>query len=371
MNEKSIINNLSTISLPQIKERIKRIIEDIPKEKGKIITYSKNFTLSLSNYCINQCKYCFYNHKIFSETGNKNTILLENDKISILVENALKYDCKEGLLISGEDPGSFPEVKVKLERLKIRNYIFYVKKVCDFLLNKKILPHINIGLVKIDDFKILKEYTASMGLMLESTSPRLYEKGGVHENSPSKLPNKRIKHLINAGKLKIPFTTGLLIGIGESLKDRIKDLLLIKNIHEKYGHIQEIIIQNFEKKEGINYQPKRKVPIEELLKITGIARIMFNNEISIQVPPNLISGFEKDFIEMGINDFGGISPITIDHINPKKKWPQIENLKKICKMNGYNLKERLAVYDKFKNNSSFLSKRVRNIIHKYTQIKEI
>ncbi len=363
MNYKFVSKNISNLSIIKLKEKIKNLREDLPKDNRNTITFSKNFTLSLSNYCINQCNYCYYNHRIESK---KNTILLDLDNIKNITNNALQYECKEGLILSGEKPDSFPEVKEKLERWNIQNYITYIKDICDYLLDKSILPHINIGLMKFKDFILLKEFTASMGLMLESTCLRLYKNGGVHQKSPSKLPNVRIDHIIKAGKLKIPFTTGLLLGIGEDFKDRIKDLLLIKKIHEKYGHIQEVILQKFESKEVINYKPKNELSIKEYLKITAIARIIFRNEIPIQVPPNLIKGFEKEFIEMGVNDFGGISPITPDFINPKKKWPQIDKLKHICNNLGYNLKERLPIYKKFITKRFFLSNRIKNIIENYS-----
>lgn len=368
MIETSHIEELSKLSISKLKERIRLIKEEIPEEKRKIITYSKNFTLSLSNYCSNFCKYCFYNYKVLVDTDKQNTTLLDKKEIKSLINDAIKYDCKEGLLLSGDNPESFLEVRTELQKLGFDRYINYVKDICDLLLKKNILPHINIGLLNTKQFKVLKDFTASMGLMLESTCADLFKKGGVHENSPGKLPERRKKHLINAGKLKIPFTTGILIGIGESLNDRISDLFLIKDIHEKYGHIQEVIIQNFEPKKGISYQPKRKILLEEFLKIAGIARVIFQNEISIQVPPNLIRGNEKMFIEMGINDFGGISPVTIDFINPKNKWPQIGFLTRICENIGYKLKERLPVYPKFINKSSFLSNKIKKVVNKYSLI---
>ena len=155
----------------------------------------------------------------------------------------------------------------------------------------------------------------------------------------------------------------MLLGIGESFEDIIRDLLLIKSIHDKYGHIQEVIIQNFVKKEDIPYQPKKLISFQEMLKITGIARIIFKNDIAIQVPPNLITGLEEEFIEMGIDDFGGISPFSIDYINPEKQWPQIKKLLKICKDKGYSLKERLPIYDKFIRKENFCPENIKKVIN--------
>ena len=153
-----------------------------------------------------------------------------------------------------------------------------------------------------------------------------------------------------------------MLGIGENLDDRINDLYLIKEIHEEYGHIQEVIIQNFVNKKGITYSPENPLIIEDMLKIIGIARLIFGNEIAIQVPPNLIAGYEKDFIEMGIDDFGGISPFTLDYINPENEWPQIDQLESICTEQGFILKERLPIYDKFITRKDFCPENIKKVI---------
>jgi len=356
------VEYLKDLSIKDLKAKIREIKVQLPQEQRNIITYSRNFTISLSNYCQNQCGYCFYNYKIPKINGNDNVILINNEDIVDLVQKALQYNCKEALLMSGENPESFQEVKTELESRDCHDFIRFVIDICTYLLDLNLLPHTNLGVLSYEELKQLKEYNASMGLMLESTSMKLFNKGGVHEFSPGKLPEKRIRHIKDAGRLKIPFTTGLLLGIGESFEDRIKDLYLIKDIYHQYGHIQEVIIQNFVYKERIAYNPKNPITIEELVKIAGIAKIIFGNEISIQIPPNLIAGYEKEFLKIGIDDFGGISPITKDFINPKNPWPQIEHLKKICKMNGYTLKERFPIYDKFISKTEFISNKVKKII---------
>ncbi len=356
------MNNLKSLSISDIKEKVRNIKAQLPIEDQKIITYSKNFTLSLSNYCQNQCGYCFYNYKVPKLGGEGNVIILGNDQMVTLVQKALNFNCKEALLMSGEKPDSFQEVKVELENRNCRDFIEFVKDICSYLLDFKLLPHINIGILNFEEMKELKNYSASMGLMLESTSMDLFKKGGVHEKSLGKIPTKRIEHINNAGRLKIPFTTGLLLGIGETFEDRIRDLFLIKKIHETYGHIQEVIIQNFVSKEGIPYQAKIPITITEILKIAGIAKMIFENEIAVQVAPNLIAGYEKDFIEIGIDDFGGISPFTLDYINPEKKWPQINRLKSICEEEGYKLKERLPIYDKFVKSHEYCPETIKKTI---------
>ena len=315
MNEKKI-KQLKSLTVKKLRINAIDIKAQIPKEIRYVITYSKNFTLSLSNYCINQCGYCFYNYKIPKSRGKGNVILLSKDQIVNLIQKALQYNCKEALIMSGECPESFLEVKKELEKRKCKDFVEFVKSIGTHLLESNILPHANLGYLTYNEIKDLKKYNASMGLMIESSCKSLTNPGGVHENSPSKSPENRIKHIVNAGKLMIPFTTGLLLGIGEKFQARVNDLLLIKELHQKYGHIQAVIIQNFTEKPGIQYRPKNLIPIEETLKTAGIAKLILGNEIVIQVPPNLIQNYEKEALEMGVDDFGGVSPFTFDYINP-------------------------------------------------------
>ncbi|MFW9894960.1 MAG: 7,8-didemethyl-8-hydroxy-5-deazariboflavin synthase subunit CofG [Candidatus Thorarchaeota archaeon] len=356
------IESLNNLTLEDLKKEVRVIRSYLPNNERFQITYSKNFTLSLSNYCQNYCGYCFYNHRIPKPNGEGNIVLLENEHLESSIQKGISYNCKEALLMSGERPNSFNKVKNEIEKREYEDFIEFVIDISSYLLEFKILPHINLGVLTYDELNKLKTCSASMGLMLESTNLELFKKGGVHEYSPGKIPDRRIEHIKNAGKLKIPFTTGLLIGIGESFEDRIKDLVLIREIHEEYSHIQEIIIQNFVHKKGIHYNPREEVSIKDLLKIVGIAKFILGNEITIQVPPNLIQGYEREFIEMGVNDFGGISPFTIDYINPKKKWPHIEELNKICRKEGYILKERLPIYDKYIQKEGFCSKNIKKTI---------
>ncbi|MFW9866571.1 MAG: 7,8-didemethyl-8-hydroxy-5-deazariboflavin synthase subunit CofG [Candidatus Thorarchaeota archaeon] len=356
------IKNFRKVTLRKLRERVAVIKSHLPKARRYIITYSKNFTLSLSNYCQNFCGYCFYNFRIPKVEGKRNVVLIENEEILDIIQKGVLYNCKEALIMSGEKADTFKEVKERLRKRNHDNFIDFVKDISRKLLDSKLLPHTNIGILTYDELKNLKDYNASMGLMLESTSMKLFKKGGVHEQSPGKIPDERIEHIKNAGKLKIPFTTGLLLGIGESFEDRVKDLYLIKKIHDLYGHIQEIIIQNFVDKPSIPYRPRTPIKIKDILRIVGIAKVIFENDISIQVPPNLISGYEKDFIAMGIDDFGGISPFTLDYINPSNKWPQIDELETICKSDGYVLKERLPVYDKFIRKNGYCPENIKKTI---------
>ena len=367
MNVSKNLERLKYLSLKRLKAEVSEVRSELPTEKQNIITYSKNFTISLSNYCQNRCKYCFYNQTIPKESGEENVVLIKEEKIKELIQIATQYKCKEALLMSGELPDSYSEVRSELERRNFKNFIQFAMNLSFRLLDANILPHTNVGLLTYEQLKSLKECNASMGLMIESTNKFLLKKGGVHHNSPGKIPENRIEHIKNAGRLKIPFTTGLLLGIGENFEDRIHDLLLIKEIHSKYGHIQEVIIQNFTDKEGIQYHPDNPLTIEETLRIAGYAKLILGNEIPIQVPPNLIQNHEKEAMELGIDDFGGISPYTLDYINPRHAWPKIEYLEKICKRMGYQLEERFPIYERYITKKGFCPENIKKTINNINQ----
>lgn len=361
MNQEDI-KILKEKPLRKLREKVGELKSHLPKDNRFVITYSKNFTLSLSNYCQNFCGYCFYNHRIPKIGREGNVVLLGNEQMEDIIQKGIYYNCKEALIMSGEKADEFKEVKDELKKRDFNGFIEFVTDISSYLLKFNLLSHTNIGILTFNELKQLKNYNASMGLMLESTSMKLFKKGGVHEQSQGKIPDKRIEHIINAGKLKIPFTTGLLLGIGESLDDRVKDLYLIKKLHDKFGHIQEVIIQNFVEKPGIPYSPRSTIKIKDILRVVGIAKIIFENTIAIQVPPNLISGFEKEFIDMGIDDFGGISPFTLDYINPENPWPQISELEHVCESRGYHLKERLPIYDKYIKKNGFCPENIKKTI---------
>jgi len=367
MNLSQKVEELENLTIKRLKEKIESIRTELPREEQKVITFSKNFTLSLSNYCQNQCGYCFYNQTIPKANKEHNIVLIKEDTINDLIQTAIRCGCTEALLMSGEAPDNFKVVQKELGKRNHGDFFQFVRNLSEKLLEVNLLPHTNIGVLSFAQLQSLKEFNASMGLMIESTCKSLSNPGGVHENSPGKTPEIRINHIKNAGKLKIPFTTGLLLGIGENFRDRINDLLLIKEIHQKYGHIQEVIIQNFTEKSGIRYRPKKAITIEETLKTAGIAKLIFGNQIKIQVPPNLIQNYEKEALKIGIDDFGGISPFTFDYINPNHSWPKIDYLERICESNGFELRERLPIYKKFISKKGFCSENIKKAINNINQ----
>lgn len=317
------------------------------------ITYSKNVFLPLTDICRNECGYCTFKKTPDDEDVK---ILMNYQEIFDVLNEADKYGCKEALFTFGERPEETHEVKLELEKLGYPNMVEYLYFICDETLkNTGLLPHSNPGVLKKKELKMLKEVNASMGLMLENTSTRLM-KTIVHEKSPGKDPELRIKTIENAGKLSIPFTTGLLIGIGETIEERAESLLEIKRINDKYGHIQEIIIQNFKPKAGIPMESWAEPSVIEMIKMVAVTRLLFPG-IGVQVPPNLNNQNAQVFLLAGADDWGGVSPLTKDFVNPEAPWPELEDLKKMTEEMGLSLDERLPVYPDFIS-SEFLSGRI-------------
>jgi FO synthase len=223
-----------------------------------------------------------------------------------------------------------------------------------------LLPHANPGVMDRAFLERAKESNASVGLMLETVSPRLMRDGLPHANAPDKVPALRLRTIEEAGKLRIAFTTGILIGIGETVEERIDSLFAIRALHEKYGHIQEVIIQNFRAKPEIPMATHPEPSLDEMLHTIALARLILGPHMNIQAPPNLSYGDFPRLLEAGINDWGGISPVTKDFINPEAAWPQISTLRAESESRGFVLRERLAVYPEFITRDGFLSSKVRS-----------
>jgi len=325
---------------------------------GKKISYSKNVFIPLTNICSNMCKYCGFRRDPI-ETDAK---LMTPSQVVDLTQKGDASGCHEALFCLGEKPEKkYEDYLKRLKKLGYENTIEYLCDMCEAVFKKtSLLPHSNPGLIDKNEMKTLKEFNASLGLMLESTSNRLCEKGGPHELSPGKAPKLRLDVIEHAGQLKIPFTTGLLIGIGENDKEIIDSLFAIKKLHDKYDHIQEIIIQNFRAEPRTEMENNKEPTVEQLLKIVIVTRLIFGKDMSIQIPPNLNMNYCELFILSGIDDWGGISPITMDFINPDFPWPKIEDLEKITKNNGFDFKERLPIYPKYIKKSEFMSKSIKD-----------
>lgn len=327
---------------------------------GKKITYSRKVFVPLTNICRNQCGYCTFVQDPESPLAK----VLSPDNVMDIVHKGEKYGCKEVLFSLGEKPElKYPSVLEKLKSFGHYSLVDYLASMCQLVIKEtNLLPHTNIGTLNRNEIETLKPVTASMGMMLETTSEKVLKKGGAHYKCPDKVPSIRISTIKTAGELKVPFTTGILIGIGETWDDRINSILEINNIYKKYGHIQEVIIQNFRAKVGIPMESSPEPSLDEMLRTIAISRIILEPEISIQAPPNLSNEYLK-YLDAGINDWGGISPVTIDHINPEREWPQIDKLNKLMKDKGYKLKERLTIYPKFQTiNKNFMADNMVNNI---------
>jgi 7,8-didemethyl-8-hydroxy-5-deazariboflavin synthase len=312
---------------------------------NNIITYSKNVFLPLTDICRNDCGYCTFRKDPNSDDAQ---ILMKPDEIMGIIEKANSFNCKEALFTFGEKPDEIDSVMSSLEDLGFTGMLEYLYFICDETLKKsKLLPHSNPGILKKNELKMLREVNASMGLMLETSSQRMMETI-AHKNSPGKDPKLRLETIENAGKLKIPFTTGLLIGIGETVAERAESLLELRRIQDKYGHIQEIIIQNFKPKSGIPMECYKEPSLVEMIKMVSITKLMFP-DVSVQVPPNLNKYHSQIFLMAGADDWGGVSPLTPDFVNPESPWPEIEDLKLITDELGFKLQERLPVYPKYVN----------------------
>ena len=330
------------------------------KSYGNTITYSRKVFVPLTNICRNQCGYCTF----VQDPKSPSAKILSSDEVMEIVFKGEKYGCKEVLFSLGEKPElKYPIVLDKLNSFGHSSLVEYLSSMCQLVSKEtNLLPHTNIGTLNKNEIETLKPVTASMGMMLETTSEKILKKGGAHYKCPDKVPSRRICTIKTAGELNVPFTTGILIGIGETWDDRINSLLEINNMYKKYGHIQEVIIQNFRAKKGIPMENSPEPNLNEMLRTIAISRLILEPEISIQAPPNLSNQYLY-YLDAGINDWGGISPVTIDHINPERGWPQIDKLNKLMKDKGYKLKERLTIYPKFQTiNKNFMADNMVNNI---------
>ncbi len=322
----------------------------------KTVSFSRNVFIPLTNLCRNNCAYCCFR----VEPWDPKVKLLTRKEALSIIDRGVSYGCTEALLTFGEKPEEkYEEAKRWLKEEGYDGIIDFLLDLCLEALERGILPHINPGVIEGEEMKELRKAVTSMGLMLESSSSRLCEDGGPHALSPTKHPSERLKVMEEAGTLKIPFTTGILVGIGETWRERVESLLEIKKIHEKYGHIQEIIIQNFVPKAGTSMENHPPPTEDELLRTIALARLMFRGEVSVQAPPNLVRDKGK-ILQAGINDWGGVSPITIDYVNPEKPWPSIKELEKVTLNHSLSLRERLPVYPQYVN-YEWLDKRVYNL----------
>jgi FO synthase len=283
------------------------------------------------------------------------------EEVLAVAENAREAGCKEALFSLGDQPERiFPEARDFLRRQGFARTLDYAAAMCELVLERTgLLPHANPGVMDRAALERFKESNASVGLMLETVSTRLMRNGLAHYKAPDKVPALRLRTIEEAGKLSMAFTTGILIGIGETFEERVDSLLAIRALHEKYGHIQEVIVQNFRAKADIPMAHHAEPSMEEMLRTIAIARLILGPRMNLQAPPNLSYSDFPRLLDAGINDWGGISPVTKDFINPEAAWPQITKLRTETEARGFTLRERLALYPEFVTSGGFLSPRVR------------
>lgn len=313
------------------------------KNKGTRVTYSRKVFFNLINLCRDTCSYCTYK----SEPGQAKVSMLSKNDITSLANMAKKQNCTEALFVTGERPEQkYQEARTWLKENGFSSTIEYLVAASEIALGVGLFPHTNAGNLTKDEMRQLKDTNVSLGLMLENSSERLSEEGMPHQFAPSKNPKARIKVLQNAGELKIPMTTGLLVGIGESPHELIDSIYAIKEINDKYQNIQEIILQNFQPKTDTPMKSSH-TPQERYFKtLVALTRIILP-DMNIQIPPNLSPVSYSSFLSAGINDWGGISPITLDYVNPEFPWPRISDVNTNCADAGFHLRARFPVYPEF------------------------
>ena len=308
---------------------------------GRAITYSRKVFVPLTNMCRDSCGYCVF----VKHPSSPEATIMTPEQVQSVVRAGERLGCKEVLFSLGEKPElRYDEAKDRLAALGYRRMTDYLRDMCTWVLSQtSMVPHVNAGTLDDDEITVLKPVTGSMGMMLENVSRRLMEKGMPHHACPDKVPLQRLRTLERAGRAHIPFTTGILIGIGETFAERIESLVAIRDMHLKHGHIQEVIVQNFQAKKGIAMADHPEPSLDDMLRTLAAARLILPDDISLQAPPNL-SKRHRVYLAAGINDWGGISPLTIDYINPDHAWPAIDHLRATTEAEGYELKERLTVY---------------------------
>jgi FO synthase len=325
--------------------------------RGRVVTFSKKVFVPLTTLCRDYCGYCTFRR----DPGEPGAHTMTPDEIVALVQAGGRIGAKEALFSLGDKPEArFPEHRAFLRRHGQRTTLGYLRAMCALTLAESpLLPHANPGVMGERDLAALREVNVSMGIMLETVAERLLGSGLAHDNAPDKVPARRLKTIALAGKLQIPFTTGILIGIGETPRERVDALVAIRDLHERYGHIQEVIVQNFRAKPGIPMRDAPEPSFEELLRTLAVARLVLGPDVNLQAPPNLSPHAYPRLLAAGLNDWGGISPLTLDHINPERPWPLIPELRRATEREGFTFRERLAVYPEFARRPEFVTESLR------------
>ena len=321
------------------------------RHKGRTVTYSRKLFLPVTNLCRDRCSYCTFR----KDPRDPAAWTMTRDDLHTWLKRGQLQGCKEALMCLGDKPELVSSAyRRTLQNLGHKTTTDYVYEACEIALSYGILPHTNAGIMTHDEMKWLKDVNVSLGLMLENISPRLRERGMAHFSAPDKDPAVRVKMIREAGQLAIPFTTGILIGIGETWREVVDSLLAIREIHQDYGHIQEVIIQNFRAKPQTRMADAPEPESFDMAKTVAVARLIFGGQMNVQAPPNLNPVDHRLLLQAGINDWGGISPVTKDYVNPEAAWPHLDILAQTCREEGFSLRERLAIYQEYIDRPGFL-----------------
>ena len=323
--------------------RAASIIRDMGK--GRDVSFSPKVFIPLTKLCRDFCGYCTFRQS----PSEADRLYMTPEEVLAVAKAGERLGCTEALFTLGERPEQrYPEAKEWLRQHGYRTTLDYLGEVCRLVLQETaLLPHGNPGTMSRRELEQLREVNASMGLMLENVTPRLSEKGGPHELAPSKRPGVRIRTMDIAGELRIAFTTGILIGIGETLEERVDSLLAIGELQRRHGHVQEVIVQNFRAKPDTPMSGHPDPSTEDLLWTVAVSRLLLGPGANIQVPPNLSLSDYPVYLLAGINDWGGISPLTIDYVNPEAPWPHISDLRRRTEELGFRLRPRLPLYPEY------------------------
>ncbi len=308
------------------------------------LTYSPKVFLPVTNLCRDHCDYCTFRRN----PGEPGAWTMRPQEIVDCCRRGRELGCIEALMCLGDKPElasrGFTEV---LESHGATGTIDYVAQACRLAIAEGLLPHTNAGVLSREEMTLLRPLNVSMGLMLENVSPRLGDRGMAHHRSPDKEPGLRLAMIRQAGELHIPFTSGILIGIGENEAERVASLVALRRLHEEHGHIQEIIVQNFRAKEATAMAGAVEPGEDEMVRTVALARLILGADMNLQAPPNLSPNAHRRLIGAGINDWGGISPLTMDYVNPEAAWPAVDTLRETCEAEGFELDARLPVYPEY------------------------
>ncbi len=312
--------------------------------KGRTVTYSPTVFLPVTNLCRDRCRYCTFR----KDPWDDGAWTMMPEEVRDWSRRGRRLGCHEALICLGDRPETaFRPYRALLALLGHESTIDYVRRACEIALDEGMWPHTNAGVLTADELDLLRPVNVSMGLMLENVSPRLLARGGPHHAAPDKDPAVRLRTMAEAGEQRIPFTTGILIGIGETLEERADSLLALRDLHDRYGHIQEVIVQNFRRKPEIPMHDAPEPDDLEIARTIAAARLVLGGEMNLQAPSNLNPHRHRLLLRAGLNDWGGVSPLTADYINPEAPWPHLAKLAATCADAGFTLSPRLPIYPEF------------------------